>query len=285
MCCYCKSFGKNEFSQVLVKSEMGLEVVRMSLQISLDHPTLALKAKVQEVSGNFLETFGFSYFQYLRCFADGSIGLLTNDTGLMEYFQHVNNSPVVFSSFENEYENAHSYWFLWDEKLPESPVQLAREKFNIRNGLTLVRRSKNYYDMIAVALPSEQANPSSFYLNKLRAIEQFVNEFDADNKDLIALMNKNPIVLPDTYRDVNYKKICLTKGKITVAGKYGATHITAQELACLRLFIQGVSHKKIAQELEISSRTIETYMMRVKQRTGLSTRAEIERMMSLSSSV
>lgn len=257
----------------------------MSLQISLDHPTLALKAKVQEVSGNFLKTFGFSYFQYLRCFADGSIGLLTNNTSLMEYFQHVDNSPVVFSSFENEHENAHSYWFLWDEELPESPVQLAREKFNIRNGLTLVRRSKNYYDMIAVALPREQANPGSFYLNKLKAIEQFVNEFDADNKDLIELMNKNPLVLPKAYRDVNYEKICLTKGKITVAGKYGMTHVTAQELACLRLFIQGASHKRIAQELEISSRTAETYLIRVRQRTGLASRAELERMMSLCSAV
>lgn len=257
----------------------------MSLQLSLDHPMLAVKTKIQEVCGNFLEMFGFSYFQYLRCFADGSIGLLTNNTGLLEYFQHIDNSPVVFSSFENEHENAHSYWFLWDEELPESPVQVAREKFNIRNGLTLVRRSKNYYDMIAVALPSEQANPGSFYLNKLKAIEQFVNEFDADNKDLIQLMNKNPIVLPASYRDVNYQKMCLTKGKVIVAGKYGETHVTAQELACLRLFIHGEPYKKIAQELKISLRTVETYMIRVRQRTGLSTRAELKRMMSFSSAV
>ena len=253
----------------------------MALQISLDHPVLMLRPKIQEVSKNFLEIFGFSYFQYLRCFADGSVGLLTNNTGLMEYFQHVDNSPVVFSSFKNEHENAHSYWFLWDEELPETPVQLAREKFNIRNGLTLVRRTKNYYDMIALALPKDHANPASFYLNKLKAIEQFIKEFDADNKDLIALMNKNPLVLPKAYRDVNYEKICLTSGKITIPGKYGLTHITAQELACLRLFIQGASHKKMAQELEISSRTAETYLLRVKQRTGLSSRVELERMMSL----
>lgn len=257
----------------------------MPLHISLDHPTLALKTKIQEVSRQFLQMFGFNYFQYLRCFADGSIGLLTNNTCFVEYFQHVDHSPVVFSSFESTHENAHSYWFLWDEELPEMPVQLAREKFNIRNGLTLVRRSKNYYDMIAVALPNEIPHPNGFYLNKLKAIEQFVQEFDFDYKDLIALMNKNPIVLPKAYRDVNCEKICLTKGKITVAGKYGITHITVQELACLRFFIQGASYKKIAQELEISWRTAETYMSRVRQRTGLFSRVEFERMMSLCSAV
>lgn len=253
----------------------------MTLHIPLDHPILTVRTKVQEVSKNFLANFGFSYFQYLRCFADGSFGLLTNNTGLMEYFQHVNHSPVIFSSFKNEHEKAHSYWFLWDEELSASPVQLAREKFNIRNGLTLVRRAKNYYDMIAVGLPYEPDNPGSFYLNKLKAIDQFINNFDIDNKDLIELMNKNSILLPEAYRDVNYKDICLSKGKLIVPGKYGETYITAQELAVLRLLFQGAANKKIAQMLKISPRTVETYMLRVKQRTGFSTRLELERMMSL----
>ncbi len=254
----------------------------MALHISLDHPTLKLKEKIQEVCQNFLNEFGFNYFQYLRCFADGSVSLLTNHTGLFEYFQEIKNTPVVFSSFEEENKNADSYWFLWDEKLPEMPVQLAREKFNIRNGLTLVRRSKHYYDMIAVALPSEQSNPGSFYLNKLKGIEQFVNSFDADNKDLITIMKKNPIALPKAYQDVNRDKICLKEGKISVSGKYGQTHITLQELACLRLLLQGAAHKKIATILEISTRTVETYMVRIKQRTGFSTQTEFERMLCLS---
>jgi len=96
---------------------------------------------------------------------------------------------------------------LWDEVLPKFPVQLAREKFNLRNGLTLVRRYKNHYDMIAVASAIEQASPGSFYLNKLKIIENFVDVFEKNNKNLIAIMDKNPIVLPRAYRDVNYENI------------------------------------------------------------------------------
>lgn len=253
----------------------------MPVQIALDHPTLILKPKINEVSKNFMDTFGFNYFQYLRVHKDGSFGMLTNNTGLIEYFQQVDNEPVVFSAFEEEHQNSHSYWFLWDESLPEFPVQLAREKFNIRNGLTLLRRSKHYYDMIAVALPKEHANPGSFYLNKLKAIEQFVRDFEIDNKDLIEVMDKNPIVLPKPYRDVNYENICITDGKVVVLGKQGQTYITAQELACLRLLTQGDSHKKIAHLLNISTRTVETYVQRIRQRTGYNSRLELERMMTL----
>lgn len=257
----------------------------MSLQLSTDHPTFTLKTKIQAITQGFFASFGFSYFQFLRCFSNGAIGLLTNHTGLLEYFQHVENTPVVFSSFENEHEEAPSYWFLWDSALPEHPVSLAREKFRIHNGLTLVRRARDYYDMIAVALPFEHPNPGLFYINKIKVIEQFINDFEVTHVDLIRLMNRCPIQLPEAYRDVNYRKICLDKGKIVVKTSFGETHITAQELACLRLYQQGLSHKKIAQELAISPRTVETYMLRVRRRVGLSSRSELERLFSFCSAV
>lgn len=252
----------------------------MSIQIATNSHTLQLEPRIREITKSFLTTFGFSYFQYLRCFADGSIGLLTNDTNLIKHFQQVDNSPVVFSSFETTHKNSHSYWFLWDEALPKSPVQLAREKFHIHHGITLVRRNKHYYDMIAIALAHSQSNPGSFYLNKLKAIEQFINEFDLNHRDLIRVMDSNPIVLPESYRDINYQKICLSQGRIQVHGKNALTYVTTQELACLRLLCQGFPYKRIAQMLNISVRTVETYLRRVKQRTDFSTQAEVEKLIN-----
>jgi DNA-binding CsgD family transcriptional regulator len=248
----------------------------MSLKLSHAHPIFTLKNRVQELTKNFLNSFGFNYFQYLRCFSDGSLSLLTNNTGLIEYFQQIDNAPVVFSSFTKEHENSHSYWFLWDEALPSSPVQFAREKYNLHNGITLVRRYKDYYDMIAVALPNEHANAASFYLNKLKAIEQFINRFDKENKDLLIHINDNKLYLPTSYRDINYSNLCFNNGRVRISGYFGITHITAQELTCLRLLFQGCSYKEIAKLTNLSPRTIETYINRVKQRTGFTSRFEIE---------
>lgn len=252
----------------------------MSLRLPQDHPTFLLKNSIQEITKHFLKTNHFNYFQYLRCFADGSASILTNNTSIVEYFEQVSNSPVIFSSFTKQHINAHSYWFFWDKELPLQPVQFMREKFNLHSGLTLVRRNKHYYDMIAVALPKELDDAASFYLNKLKVIEQFIKEFDYNHKDLIKLMDKNPIWLPPPYRDVNHKKICLSEGKLAVIGKKNLTHITTQELAVLRLFIQHFTKKQIAQMLNISMRTVETYIVRVKSRTGFLTCTEMEHMMA-----
>ncbi len=251
----------------------------MSIAININHPTWLLKDNIQTITQPFLQQFGFNYFQYLRCFNDGSIGLLTNNTGLTEHFQTLDNTPVVYSSFTSEHSQQGAYWFLWDEALPAHPVSIVREKFSVCSGLTYVRRAPTYYDMIAVALPSPHAQPGGFYLNKLKAIESFVYDFDKQHQVLIKLMNKHPIALAPHARDVNYEKICLPQGKIFVQGKNGPTYITAQELACLRLLSSGFAYKEIAHQLNISTRTVETYLQRIKLRTHFSTTRELLRLL------
>lgn len=253
----------------------------MPLHIPQTHPIYELKSTVSTACKPFLQQFGFSYFQYLRCFADGSFSALINDTRVFDYFQTFNNIPLVYSSFTAQHENAHTYWFLWDEELPKFPVNLARDEFNVHHGLTLVRRTKNYYDMIAVALPHWQMNAGSFYINKLAAIEKFIQAFDDQHHDIIQAMTKNPIALPNKSRDINYKAICLKDGRFTVRGRYGLTYVTTQELTCLRLLAFGAAYKEIARHLRVSPRTIETYINRVKQRTGYHTRAELKYVISL----
>lgn len=252
----------------------------MSVKVDVNHPIFLLKNRVYEASKAFLQAYGLSYFQYLRCFDDGSISCLTNDTSLFEYFQHVDDAPLVYSSYENEHELSHTYWFFWDEALPKMPVQLARERCHLHNGLTLVRRHKKYYDMIAVALPEEHPNPATFYLNKLNAIEQFIFNFELQNADLVQILNQQPIALPVQHRDSHYQSLCLPHGRLLIEGKYTQTYITAQELACLRLLKQGASHKQVAKCLNVSFRTVETYLLRVKERTGFSAWRDIERLLS-----
>lgn len=155
------------------------------------------------------------------------------------------------------------------------PVQLAKEKCNLHHGLTLVRRSAQHYDMIAVALPQMRQNIASFYLTKRLAIEQFINTFDKNHYDLIRIVNTDRIGLAKPYRDVNYQKICLPHGRLEISGPYGAFYMTAQEMACLRLLCQGATNKQIGQILHISSRTVETYITRIKERSGIAYRSDL----------
>lgn len=135
--------------------------------------------------------------------------------------------------------------------------------------------------MIAVALPEERYNIGSLYLNKLKAIEFFISSFEQGHTLLIDQFIRNPIALPEHNRDQNYQKLCLRGNmRISVTGKTGRTHITAQELSCLRLWLQGLRLKEIANILLLSVRTVETYIMRVKIRSGFTQLSDLLQMIS-----
>ena len=246
----------------------------MTIRLSLNHPTLMLPEKVNEICTSFLTQHGFNYFLYLRCYDDGSISLLVNNAEPLKHFLEL-DFPV-FSSYKNEHNLQHSYWFFWDEELPWLPVKIVRDYHKLHHGLTFVRRQKRHYDMIAVALPHERLNPASFYMGKQKAMENFIGYFDREYKDLLAIVTKNRIFLPEANRDMNYQNLCLKNNtRIPIMGAYGSTYITGQEVACVRLLTHGYRLKEIANHLELSPRTVETYISRVKERSGTRKRSDL----------
>lgn len=255
--------------------EKRSEKVKIDLRIITE-----LKGPINDYCKDFFEQHGFNYFQYLRCYIDGSFSLLSNHTGVLEEFQNYSDAPFIFSSFDEEYSQKHSYWFLWDEELPDFPVNFVRTKFGFHHGLTLVRRSKSYYDMIAVALPQPKNNINTFYLNKQKIIEIFINNFDKNHFNLLKYVEKHAIQLPYVNRDINYQKMCLSNGKINILGRKEITYITAKELACVRLLCQGATVKQIADLLKISPRTVETYFSRIKIRTGFTNKTDFYNIIS-----
>ncbi len=251
----------------------------MSFTLSKNHPILQLSDAVSEICHDFLKLHGFNYFQYLRCHKDGSMSVLTNDTSLLKYF--VELDFPIFSSYQEDHVQRSSYWFLWDEELPWLPVKIAREKSNFHHGMTFVRRSPLYYDMIAFALPSQIRNPASYYMSRLKSLEWFIHWFDLNGKDLLKTVTEDPIFLPETNRDINYQNLCLEKKfQFPIQGSLGETYITAQELSCVRLKTQGYGYKDIGRLLSLSPRTVETYLMRLKLRSGISSHSEFIKMMS-----
>jgi hypothetical protein len=239
----------------------------MSLTINNSHPTFTLETKVSEICKPFFDQYNFNYFQYARLFSDGSIACLLSDASL---FKHLMDLDLTsFSSVKPQ----QSYWFLWDEELPEFPVKLAKEAHNLHHGLTLLRRKKTHYDMIAVAMPIYLGNSASFYLNHLKIIESFICDFETKHQELLDLVFNNCIELPKKNWDPNLKKIILPSNSIFIPKINN--HITMQELSCLRLLAKGLSYKEIGQTLSISPRSVETYLHRLKDRTQYKTKLDL----------
>ncbi len=248
------------------------------MSIPLDHQIFQTSSIVDNLCQGFFRSHAISYFQYYRAYRDGSVVALVNDTKILKRFIELDFPS--FSSYRDCHKMKLSYWILWDEELPWLPVQIGRD-LGVHHGITLLRRSKDYFDMIGFGMPEERTNAISYYMNNIKSLENFINSFEKEHKPLINIAEKNRILLPEHNRDTHYEELCLgSENRIIVHGIFGKTHITIQEFSCLRLKLQGFGYKEIANELEISPRSVETYFKRIKERTGYSNTIQFQKMLS-----
>ncbi|MDF1678838.1 MAG: LuxR C-terminal-related transcriptional regulator [Legionellaceae bacterium] len=245
------------------------------LKIESSHPLFTTQAVVAQACSKLFRQFNLSYFQYLRCYDDGSFSLLCNDLRLITYLMQPENArlvkdePALYSAFDESNQHKQQFWFSWDESLPEFPVQLAKQKFHIHNGITLMRREKHHYDMIGFAMPNPIQNTFGYYANILGELEHFIDTFEQHEATHIQTVEHHRILVPTHHKDPNRFDLCLKKGRLDITNDEIDSYITLQELHCLRQFNQGTPIKSIAKKLHISPRTVETYLQRVKYRTGL----------------
>lgn len=247
----------------------------MKFTIDNDHPLFALTPIVAEYSSEFLKHHGLNYFQFGRCYADGSILNFSNTSELAKLLFGAGFS--VQSSFDEDHQKRPSYVFFWDEELPEDPVSLVRERLGIYHGMTILKRYKDYYDMIAFGMAKPRSNAMSYYFNYYKELEKFADQFIRTRTDLLSIHERQKLQLPSQYQDPNRLKLCLSgqEQRFTIKGRYGKTYATTREIFCLQYLEQGKSYKEVADILSISPRTIETYLGRIKERTGFNSREQI----------
>jgi DNA-binding CsgD family transcriptional regulator len=162
------------------------------------------------------------------------------------------------------------YTYFWEEALPHSSLSLACERHSLYHGITLMYRYKGYYDMASFAMPEERSFANSYYLSSLLLLQQFYEAFLGKYKRLIKSLDSCKIHLPFEKQDENLTKLVLNnqKGRYEISGYNGNTYLTSIEIMCINLLNSGNSYKTIAGILDISVRTVETYLTRAKLRAG-----------------
>ena len=240
----------------------------MNLHLDSNHSLFGLSPKVAEFFNDFSKQEDLSYFQFARYYTDRTELALLSRVDLLQKF--LDRGWSSLSSIKEENKSRCTYTFYWDEELPETPVSLARASCNIHHGMTILRRSHNFYDMIAFARDKPCSNPGGYYLTRLKALEDFTFSFERAFGDILKNPRPHLMAPPPHQQDPNGPLIFLGNRNIEIQGRTGPSHITPREFDCLQLWTRRLTLKEIARFLEISPRTVETLLERSRIRTGLS---------------
>lgn len=242
------------------------------MSIIIDPYFFAATAEVNLLANRFLKESGLNYFQYCSVFNDDTSFFLVTRPDFAK--KRVTAKRRILSHFDKTQLNEHLYMFLWNDSLPKEDTDMARE-FGLDNGLCFVERFKDHYNLIAFAAPVG-SNINNFYLNNVGKLWRFICEFKDLGASVLQKAYDRRFAVPEFHSDVNREKLFLAKEQKLVASHNGVNMaLSAMEFKCLQLAAAGQTLRGISAQLDISARTVETYLNRVKAKAGLATKSEL----------
>ncbi|MBX9585950.1 MAG: helix-turn-helix transcriptional regulator [Gammaproteobacteria bacterium] len=167
---------------------------------------------------------------------------------------------------------------------PDGILEIAKEKFNILNPMMITRKYDDHIEAFGFDLHNEK--PYETYLHNLDVFENFIHYYKDRASKIIHAANQRCILINPKYhkQKMNTKGVPLTNKNLRkvpnlkryyIQYKNADVVLSEKEFHCLSLLAHGKKGKTIAAEMNISLRTVETYIERIKVKFHLSQREDL----------
>ncbi len=231
-----------------------------------------------------LKLLGISNFAYVKYTKDNETFRVGNHNAYtdMWFKQEVYKKPATLNRLSESGTNPDSRQlrcYLWNAD--NTDLTQLRRDVNMWHGASFYLNRGDYIEGWALGGTLEDHALPNFILNNQEAIKLFFHYFRSAASDLIDTSDKSKILLkPITTEPALTENMCNSEDvaeflRQVALNKYFLRYgnenftLTARELDCLRLKDHGYSAKEIARLIDISYRTVETYLDNIKIKSGL----------------
>jgi hypothetical protein len=244
------------------------------------HHSLISSQYIDSICSPALNSIGITYFNYIKIHhVDSSRELLTNNAQWIDHF-YKNELYKSVGAVDIEHLLPKGY-FLWSELNSDDPVySQGKESFNIDNGISFVVKRKDVTYLYIFASTRENTQINNFYIRNIDLLKRFILYFNDKASALMKLAEKNKIylpekqiILPDKSKQVHvsqaerekfYKSTCIEK--YYLLSESDDLYLTKKQAECVAYLIEGATAKQCANALNISYRTVESYINDIKNR-------------------
>lgn len=252
---------------------------KTSLIISDKNTSVNLANDVNEICKDLFQHTQIDYFCYGRFYKNSNKTThLVSHSGWHKHF----HKQGLYATAE---ELQAGVYFARDF-LPNS-VKHASEYFGRKNFLAIINEFDTYKEVFG--FDSQAENIASFYINNLDLLFKFNHFFKAKSVDLFKKADLDPTILPMQ----EAKNIATTPAKIITSDDIASLKeklflrqyvlyfrnkpitLSSRELECLTLLANGRTAKEIANTLNISSRTVETHLLKIKNKIGIYRKSDL----------
>lgn len=249
----------------------------MSIKLPYHHICYEASRDVSQIVSPLLQNTEFSYFCYGRMYNDGGLFFINNNVPLLQGWL---DSPCHSgaSAFDEEGK------FLWTDFLTENDIRnLNHRGHNVGVGLSITKKHDNYVELFEFNTP-HGINSSLYYFKHQELMDKYCLYFKEQANRLIEKATKNLIYIPEKIEVAKHKlQMPNTSSQLMNELDIDTFYIndnlnvklTQREKSCLKRFIMGDTSPMIGKALGISEKTVQTYMLRIKQKFLVQSNAEL----------
>lgn len=244
---------------------MATEIEKINVEKHyLNQTSAQIKAITQP-----LQQCGIIMFDHFRIYDDNSAIDLTTSPEFCDYYAR---NKLYFKGCAGNYDDYHDGYFFWDTLLGASPVfEAIEQQCHIAHGITIVKTYPDYCDHFYLGGASDNPQIKNFFINQKDTIEQFIQYYYLSAESLITNARQHAYIFPNGKKECDEILSPCTADTYTIhlVPETQKIQITSRERQCIHYSIQGKSAKLVANELNISQRTVERHLENLYAKFGV----------------
>lgn len=288
-----KSFHPLDYNKISTKDEINKAAFEYNTSVS---------SILNRICEPLFANSNIKNFRYMRMFNDYTyFSLGTNLEYVKKYLQTIKEPGKVFepakiysTSLLTSKEKKFCY-FLWPDKFSieeKDPLCNLVYSFDIWNGFTISRKSTDYVETWSFTTTKDAVGMQQFYINNIQILEYFIKYFESKAADVLKDITPDKLAVFIAPFDLNvslrieedktknfFKESHLVKVFIQAQNKN--ISLSHRELECLLYTSMGQSQKQIASTLDLSVRTIESYLNSIKDKANVRYKSELISLISI----
>ncbi|HET9843537.1 MAG TPA: helix-turn-helix transcriptional regulator [Gammaproteobacteria bacterium] len=247
----------------------------MGIPVPRTHVCIQSSIDVRQIAAPLFQYTNIHYFCYGRNYPNGGTFTLHTDVNFYDSW-FIQEFPLVLSFLK---EGLH----LWDDCQNADLIRVRLNDFNYGNGLYIVRHFPEYSEIFGFA-PAREQNISDLYLNNLDVLNRFAMYFKDKAYRIIERAEKDLIFVPKTMliekeelASNNNLELLRNTTKIEMYALSPTLNLelTQREHESFKGFLQGQTAAQIASSLNLSPKSVETFLLKVKKKFQCSTRSDL----------
>ena len=217
------------------------------------------------------------YFSYQRFYIGGRhLIFFTNQDYSKHFFDTITDLGKPFSERIKKSELDKINYYIWPIN-PDTSYFEGMFKYRIWNGLTINIRRSDYVDVYYFGTSKEileNMEMANFYISKIEFFKNYINFFNIKADSIINVRDHKILgkhtgqFILQQFEEKNLPDFSQEMKRHYVKINDRNTYFTIQEFKCLEILSKGYSTKFIAKSLQLSPRTVESYLQSVKYKTG-----------------